>query len=315
MGNTFYFQWEADLMIWLQAHLGPVGEKLAYYVSAFGEEVFLILMLGFLYWCYDKKIGLRFGLNMLFAAICFPVVKNIACRRRPYMDIEGVQCLKAVDPEADIMDLAAQGYSFPSGHSANSASSWGSLTYFFKNKLIRVLGVLIPFLVGISRVCLGVHFPTDVLVGWALGVIGIFLIGAIVKRVKNKKKAYIIAGIICGCGCFFCRSNDYFTSLGMLVGLFLADPFEEKYVNFKPTRNPLACVLRIAGGGAIYLGLNALMKLPFSEEFLTSASAGQFAFRFLRYVLIIFIDIGVYPMLFGKIIKEKPEQNAASNSC
>ena len=44
MGNTFYFQWEADLMIWLQAHLGPVGEKLAYYVSAFGEELFIILM-------------------------------------------------------------------------------------------------------------------------------------------------------------------------------------------------------------------------------------------------------------------------------
>ena len=310
MGNTFYFQWEADLMIWIQSHLGTVGEKLAYYVSSLGEEIVLILMLGFLYWCYDKKIGLRFGLNMLFAAICFPVLKNIACRRRPYMDIAEIKCLKAVDPEADIMDLAAQGYSFPSGHSANSASSWGSLSYFFKNKFVRVMGIVIPVLVGISRFCLGVHYPTDVLVGWVLGAAGIFIVAAITKRVKNKKKAYLIAGIICCLGCFFCRSNDYFTSLGMLVGLFIANLFEEKYVNFKSTRNPLACVLRVAGGGAIYLILNTVMKLPFSEEFLASASAGQFAFRFVRYVIIIFVDIAIYPMLFGKVIKEKDASEA-----
>jgi len=305
MGNTFYFQWEADLMIWIQANLGPVGEKLAYYVSALGEEVILILMLGFLYWCYDKKIGLRFGYNMLFAGICFPVLKNIALRRRPYMDIEGISCLKRIDADADAMDLVAQGYSFPSGHSANSAAAWGSLAFFYKSKLFRVLAFVIPFLVGVTRVCLGVHFPTDVLCGWAIGAIGIFFTAAIAKRVKNKKKAYLITAIICFMGCLFCRSNDYFTSLGMLVGLFTANLFEEKYVNFKPTRNPLACVLRVAGGGAIYALLNTLMKLPFSEEFLESASFGQFAFRFARYAIIIFIDIAIYPMLFGKVVKEK----------
>ena len=305
MGNIFYFQWEADFIIWIQSHMGTVGEKLAYYASSLGEEVVLILMLGFLYWCYDKKIGLHFGLNMLFASLFFPVIKNMVCRRRPYMDIAEIKCLKPVEPGADLMDVTAQGYSFPSGHSANSASSWGSLTYLFKNKFIRIIGVVVPFLVGVSRFCLGVHYPTDVLAGWALGTAGILLVGKITQKVRNKKKAYLITGIIACCGAFVCRSNDYFTSLGMLAGLFAANLFEEKYVNFKPTRDPLACVLRIAGGGAIYLALNTFMKLPFSDEFLASATAVQFAFRFIRYAIILFIDIAIYPMLFGKIIKEK----------
>ncbi len=47
-GNTFFFQWEVDLIIWLQAHMGSFGTSLASFISAFGEELACVAVLGFL---------------------------------------------------------------------------------------------------------------------------------------------------------------------------------------------------------------------------------------------------------------------------
>ena len=305
MGNTFYFQWEVELMRFLQAYMNDIEVKIASIVSMFGEELFLVLVLGFVYWVYDKRIGLKIGMNMMLANLAYPMIKNIALRRRPYMDHAGIECLKIVDKEADPMDIYAQGYSFPSGHSANSSVAMASLAYFFKHWIFKVLAVLIPLLVGVSRFCLGVHYPTDVLCGWLLGYGAVFLMPFLEKRFKSPRTLYVIIFAIGCVGFFYCRTNDYFSSLGMLLGLIIGNMFEEKYVNFDKPANAFAAVLRLIGGIALFFGLNTLLKMPFPSSILDSASAAQFALRFTRYAIIIFVEVGVYPMLFGKIIKKK----------
>ena len=70
------------------------------------------------------------------------------------------------------------GYSFPSGHTLNSTVTYGLLAMVAWRSRLPVLargvfvaiGVAIPILVGLSRVALGVHFPSDVLAGWLAGV-------------------------------------------------------------------------------------------------------------------------------------------------
>ena len=84
----------------------------------------------------------------------------------------------------------------------------------------------------------------------------------------------------------------------MLVGFVLAEPFEEKYVNFENTRSPIRGVLRIAGGGALYFGLNTLLKLPFPKEVLEAGDFAAHLIRCGRYAVIIFVVIAVYPMIF-----------------
>jgi len=311
MGNTFYFGWEVALMEFLQAHMGAFAAQLASFVSMFGEELFTILVLGFLYWVYDKKIGLRFGMNVMMAQLAFPLIKNIALRRRPYMDHEGIRCLKLIDKNADAMDIAAQGYSFPSGHSANSAVTMGTLAAIFRKPVLTVLAVVIPLLVGISRFCLGVHYPTDVLAGWAIGALAIFVTPALEKRFEKKQTFYLIVFLVASVGIFYCRSNDYFSSLGMMLGLLLGSLFEERFVRFRPTRNVPAMILRTIGGITVYFGLNMLLKLPFSDELLASATPAQFAVRFVRYAIILFVEVGVYPLLFGRIIREKKDGETA----
>ena len=303
-GNTFFFDWEVALMVWLQAHLGAAGAAVASFLSMFGETLVCVGVLGFLYWCYDKEYGKFVGLNVLAATVLNPLIKNIFIRRRPYFDHPEIACLKPVEKSADIYDIAAQGYSFPSGHSSNAVTVFGSLAAYKKgNRALLILGIVLPLLVGVSRFCLGVHYPTDVLCGWLLGLAVILLVPWLCRKIKDRRVLYALLLVLALPGFFYCRSDDYYTGFGMLLGFILAVSFEEKYVRFANTRVPLRCVLRILGGLAVFFGVNTLLKLPFSEAFLSSGTLAAFTVRALRYAIVTFADIALYPMLFKPMDK------------
>ena len=180
-------------------------------------------------------------------------------------------------------------------------------------KWITVLAFVLPFLVGVSRVVVGAHFPTDVLAGWALGALVIFLIPWLRKKIKQRWVFYGILVLSAGPGFFYCTSTDFFSSFGMLLGFVLAVPFEKKYVQFKNTRSPIRSVLRVLGGGAVYFALNTLLKMPFPKELLSSGSMTSLLIRTGRYAIVIFVVIAVYPMVFKlteKIGKKKAEETA-----
>ena len=69
-GNTFFFEWEVRLMEMLQAGLGEKVISAVSALSMFGEELLLIVVLGLIYWSYDKKMGVRIGLNVLMVNVC-----------------------------------------------------------------------------------------------------------------------------------------------------------------------------------------------------------------------------------------------------
>lgn len=163
-GNTFYFEWEVALQQWLQGMIdSELGVALVSFITMFGEELVMIAVLGFLYWCYDKNFGKFVGLNILVGIVVNPMLKNLAFRRRPYFDHPGIKILKPVDASADIYNISAQGYSFPSGHTTNSTLLYSSLAKYKKgNKVLLAIAFVVPFLVGLSRVLLGAHYVTDV---------------------------------------------------------------------------------------------------------------------------------------------------------
>jgi undecaprenyl-diphosphatase len=84
--------------------------------------------------------------------------------------------------------------SFPSGHSLNSAVVYMTLgtllaglsrerslkVYFFS------VALLLTFLVGVSRVYMGVHYPTDVLAGWCAGLAWALLCGLVARRLRRR---------------------------------------------------------------------------------------------------------------------------------
>jgi membrane-associated phospholipid phosphatase len=300
IGNTFYFGWEAALILFLQAHLGTTGIALADFITHFGEEFVLIPIMGYVYWCRNKEMGKLLGANMAVGLVLNPMTKNIFMRRRPYMDDAAIACLEPVNP-GDIYDATLQGFSFPSGHCTNSATLYGSIAFYAKKRPVTVLALLLILLVGLSRVFLGVHYPTDVIFGWALGAGIIFGMNFLQKRIQKKWKLYlglILAGLT---GCFYCDSTDYFSTMGIMIGMFAGILFEERYVGFEDAKTTRSRILRLAGGIALFCLLHVALKLPFPAEILAGTDAVGMFLRVLRHAAEVFLIVGPYTMLFGRL--------------
>ena len=291
---------EVSLMEWLQANIPGAIIAFISQFSAFGEELALVAVMGFVYWCHDKEFGRKLGLLVCSSLILFPMIKNVVFRLRPYMEHSSIKCLRPVEPDADLMDVDAQGYSFPSGHSTNVATLYPGITVFSKGKkkIKWVISIALMILVGFSRVVVGCHYPTDVLCGWTLGIVMVFIISFLDKKIKNQNIIFAIAAAIGTIGIFYCKTSDFFSAYGILIGLWLSIPFEKKFVNFESTRNPISSIIRLVGGAVVFFALDEILKIPFGKEFLNSGTMVAHLVRSGRYMIAIFVSLAVYPMLF-----------------
>jgi len=300
MGNVFFFEWESDLMVWLQGFSGSFLTAAASAVTYLGNELLLVALIGFFYWCYDKEAGRFIGINVLCGLVLGPLVKNIALRRRPYMDVPGVRCLCPVSTEGDIYDVAVQGFSFPSMHASNTMMAYTSVAMCLKKRVFRHLAASVILLVGVSRVYLGVHFPTDVLAGWALGALVTAAVSCAQRKGAGPLPLLAVFGIIALPGWFFCKSTDFYTTYGLLCGALFGFAIEEKYVRFAVPAGIWRKLLRLAGGLALFLVLEKGLKLPFPRALLEGTSFLSFFIRCMRYFISSLGVIGFYPMLFKK---------------
>ncbi len=129
-------------------------------VGLFSIALITILILFF---CQKRKYGIAMALNLMISSITYFILKNIIQRPRPPIH------------ERLIEETA---YSFPSGHSTNNMAFYAlaiCLVYQnVKNKKLRngicILLGCIPILIGFSRFYLRVHYISDVLAGFCLGI-------------------------------------------------------------------------------------------------------------------------------------------------
>ncbi len=126
-----------------------------------GGMVWILFSAALLFFPRTRKVGIASLLALLFSLLINNIIlKNLVGRIRPYETIEGL--IPLVARPAD--------YSFPSGHTGSSfAAAW-----VMYRKLPRRLGIpalILAGLIGISRLYVGVHYPTDVLFGAVCGMI------------------------------------------------------------------------------------------------------------------------------------------------
>ncbi|MBR0152679.1 MAG: phosphatase PAP2 family protein [Lachnospiraceae bacterium] len=303
---TWFLPWEERLIVWMQ-HLGEgtVLQTILFYLNNFfsflGEEMICIVVLGVVYWGIDKKKGELIGAAVLYANVSIGLLKNIFARVRPWAASDNIELLREVD-----------GFSFPSGHSANCTTLYPTTAYAFREKKgLFWAAIFVPLFCGISRCYVGAHWPTDVIVGWAAGLVIFICVTLILGRIKNKYIFYLIMLAIGSVGFFYCKTNDFYNSYGMILGFTAALWFEERYVKFENTKNPWLVILRTLGGCVLYFGLSAVLKLAIGGIF-PEGSYGYLLMRTVRYALILFVLIGVYPFAFR--LEKKRSDMALSSS-
>ncbi len=145
-----------DFIAGLQAS-APWLEAPSRFFSSLGTEEFYLLILPFLYWCVDVRLGLRISVILSMSESLNSFFKFVFHQARPYWVSDKVRAIK---PEAS--------YGLPSGHAQHAVTVWGSMAAQGKGWLRWLMAALI-FLIGFSRIALALHFPTDVLAGWLIG--------------------------------------------------------------------------------------------------------------------------------------------------
>jgi membrane protein DedA with SNARE-associated domain/membrane-associated phospholipid phosphatase len=153
---------------WLVDHRvgwATMGAKVSTWLGSTVVLIPVIVAVG-LWFLWRRRTGrpaLLLGLALGGAIVWYDLVKAIVARPRP--------------PVADQIGVTVTGWSFPSGHATQSLAVYGMLAVILIARLRRgriALGLgatLIVLVVGWTRLYLGVHWLTDVLGGWSLGLL------------------------------------------------------------------------------------------------------------------------------------------------
>lgn len=134
-----------------------------------GEETFITAIIAIVFLCIHKDLGEKMLLTILSASALCTGLKSAVQRTRPY----GAEVVSKVEIDTPIVstnDLELN-MSFPSGHSCASASFFGNIALTFRRPLVIILCIIAVSGVMFSRLYLGVHYPTDVITGFAIGAL------------------------------------------------------------------------------------------------------------------------------------------------
>jgi membrane-associated phospholipid phosphatase len=267
--------WGLDVIGTLQ-QLSPAFDLPFTLLTVLGDEVFYLLFLPFVYWCLDRRLGSRLIVLVLLSAYLNVVIKALAGQPRPVDLAPGI---------ALISDPTTGG--FPSGHTQNSVVLWGCLGAKVRRRWLWIVVGLLLALIPLSRVYLGVHFPTDVLGGYVIGAILLGLALVLVPRITPWLHSLTVtwqlalAVVVPLLLALLFATEEGITASATLMGMAMGFALEPKWVGFRPSSLWRERVLGYLAGaavlGALWLGLRVAfvaMDSPASLRFLRYALVG-----------------------------------------
>jgi len=263
--------WGLQVIVFIQQVHSPLLDQIFRWITFMGEEQFYLLFLTALMWAVNFRVGAGIAIAFLLSVYVNSIVKDALGLPRPF----------ELDPSVGL-DRAV-GAGLPSGHAQNGLVVWGALAVWAHRRWVWVVAVAVIVLLGFSRIYLGVHFPTDVLGGYLIGVVILFLYLRWHERVPRRVSALPLGIQLLGALLVpivllvAWRTGDTVSAMGTLAGLSVGLVLKHRYVPFDAGgpgwQRALRFLIGAAGLIAFYVGLSAVF--PPDD-----------AFRFLRYGLL-----------------------------
>lgn len=288
---VFFYEFEMQIMDELYKVGNTFLTILFYLISQFGGSTILIAILGILYWCIDKEKGEKIGFAILTSICLNGLLKSLFHFKRPFQYEEKDYLRKLQD--SPLKD-SATGSSFPSGHSQNAGALYSSLSIHFRHKPLWIISIFFMIAVPLSRLYLGVHFPSDVVVGLLLGIFISILSYFLLNKFQQKK--FWIYFITLGCFTplmfFPFAEHDFARGYGLFAGFVFGIWIENKYIHFTTDIPTIKKFIRILIGILIVGTSFVILKL------LPNSFTENKWVTILSYFTISFLAIGIVPFLF-----------------
>ncbi|HXV60516.1 MAG TPA: phosphatase PAP2 family protein [Vicinamibacteria bacterium] len=146
-----------EVIRWLSLHRSPALDAFFLAVTDVGSTLGYLVMIPVLWWGFSWRLAIRLFVALVLSVYLNALLKDAVALDRPFVN-------------SDITPLRTpEEYSFPSGHAQNATVFWGLLGLHVRKLWFGGVCILMIVLIGFSRVYLGVHFPSDVVGGIAIG--------------------------------------------------------------------------------------------------------------------------------------------------
>lgn len=300
------FAFDIQFLRALEALRTPFFDALLGIVTYLGHEMVYLAAGVIVYWCLSKKWGYYLlcvgGLGTVTSQFA-----KIACRvPRPwvkYPDFTIVENARA----------AATGYSFPSGHGTSIVGTFGCWARITKKKWLRAACIALILVVGFSRLYLGVHYPSDVIVAQVGSAVFVLALYPIFDKSDERPGLIFVAigaltalalGLVFYTELYaFPADTDpvnlaeavknswslFGSGLGMLLSLWL----DRRYIRYELKAVWWAQILKVAIGLGILLGIKEGLKpvlgALFGDALFTNA---------IRYFFVVIFAGCVWPLTF-----------------
>lgn len=295
------------------------------FFSFLGQEECYMLVIPLIYWTADAALGLRLFVMLILSNAVNVFLKWAFHLPRPYW------------VERRVIAWGHEtSFGLPSGHAQNAAGVYGLFAFVVQRRLLRFLIAFGIFLIGFSRLYLGVHYLRDVLAGWAIGLVLLLCILRVEEGVVIWAKEQTLKRIL-----FYLFVSSLFLLFFLLVFLqvFRGIPLPQSWVDnalYQWPHGPIApyapeSAATLAGtwlgafGGAVWfyrryggfradgamkqkilrylVGMAGLFILwaGLRALFPSSVNFVGMALRFLRYALVGLWTTALAPLVFRKL--------------
>lgn len=240
---------DVGIIQWLQTFSSPLLDGFFLVITALGSHYTYMLILPFVYWAVDRKVGRRLAGLFLGSMWLNGLLKEFLTLPRP-------------SPEAVRVLVGEPSPGFPSGHAQGAITLWGYLAISLKRRWLTILSIALIVLIPLSRLYLGAHFLGDVLGGLAIGgLLVAFLVWYTGRRPESKlsiRMRMLLTFVIPLLLYPLYQTGTSEQLIGFFIGFLTADLLTGKVVPFPERISPGKQIAKLLIG---YVGFAVLVVL------------------------------------------------------